>query len=59
MTSADSSRRRPAGPAERRRERRTVLLAGRANLAIAVAKLVGGLLSGSSAMFAEAAHSVA
>jgi cation diffusion facilitator family transporter len=37
----------------------TVLLAGAANLALAVAKLVGGLLSGSAAMLAEAAHSVA
>src|SRR6478752_9011854 len=37
----------------------TVLVAGTANLAIAVAKAVGGLLSGSSAMLAEAAHSVA
>ncbi len=37
----------------------TVLLAGSANLAIAVAKLAGGLLSGSTAMLAEAAHSVA
>jgi cation diffusion facilitator family transporter len=37
----------------------TVLVAGTANLAIAVAKTVGGLLSGSSAMLAEAAHSVA
>jgi len=35
----------------------TVLLAGGANLAIAVAKLVGGLISGSTAMLAEAAHS--
>src|SRR5687768_13434906 len=37
----------------------TVLVAGAANLAIAVAKLVGGLASGSAAMLAEAAHSVA
>ncbi len=38
---------------------RTVLLAGTANLAIAVAKLVGGLISGSTAMLAESAHSFA
>jgi cation diffusion facilitator family transporter len=37
----------------------TVLLAGTANLAIAIAKLVGGLISGSTAMLAEAAHSFA
>jgi cation diffusion facilitator family transporter len=37
----------------------TVLLAGAMNLAIAVAKAVGGVLSGSSAMLSEAAHSVA
>ena len=37
----------------------TVLLAGGANLAIAVAKLVAGALTGSSAMLAEGAHSVA
>jgi cation diffusion facilitator family transporter len=37
----------------------TVLLAGSANLGIAVAKLVGGLMSGSSAMMSEAAHSFA
>src|SRR5678815_1325889 len=37
----------------------TVLLAGGANLAIAIAKLVGGLISGSTAMLAESAHSFA
>lgn len=37
----------------------TVLVAGGANLAIAVAKAVAGLLSGSAAMLSEAAHSVA
>jgi cation diffusion facilitator family transporter len=36
----------------------TVVLAGLANLAIAIAKLVGGLLSHSSAMLSEAAHSL-
>jgi cation diffusion facilitator family transporter len=37
----------------------TVIVAGVANLGIAVAKLAGALISGSSAMLAEAAHSVA
>ena len=37
----------------------TVLLAGGANLLIAIAKAAGGILSGSSAMMSEAAHSVA
>ena len=37
----------------------TVLLAGGANLLIAIAKAVGGIMSGSSAMLSEAAHSVA
>jgi cation diffusion facilitator family transporter len=37
----------------------TVLVAGAANLGIAVAKAAGGLISGSSAMLSEAAHSFA
>src|SRR5690242_20726754 len=39
--------------------RRTVLIAVMANAVVLVAKLAGGLLSGSSAMLAEAAHSLA
>src|SRR5215216_3567725 len=39
--------------------KKTVWIAILANGAIAVAKLAGGLVSGSAAMFAEAAHSVA
>jgi cation diffusion facilitator family transporter len=38
---------------------RTVLVAGAANLFIAVAKVAAGLISGSSAMLAEGAHSIA
>jgi cation diffusion facilitator family transporter len=48
------SRERDAGES-----RKTVLIALTANATIAVAKLGGGLLSGSAAMFAEAAHSLA
>ena len=36
----------------------TVLVAGGANLLSAVAKLVAGLASGSSAMLSEAAHAI-
>jgi cation diffusion facilitator family transporter len=39
--------------------RRTVIIAGAANLFVAIIKLAAGLLSGSSAMLAEAAHSAA
>jgi len=38
---------------------RTVLIAGAANLFVGAIKLVAGLLVGSSAMLAEAAHSAA
>jgi cation diffusion facilitator family transporter len=37
----------------------TVVIAGLANLGIAIAKLIGGLISHSSAMLSEAAHSLA
>jgi cation diffusion facilitator family transporter len=51
------------GQAERGQEarstRRTLLIAGAANLFVALIKLAAGLLVGSSAMLAEAAHSVA
>jgi cation diffusion facilitator family transporter len=40
-------------------EKKTVLIALAANAAIAVVKAIAGLLSGSAAMLAEAAHSIA
>lgn len=55
MASSDTAR-KPAGHAA---TRRTVLVAGAANVVVGVAKLAAGLLSGSSAMLAEAAHSAA
>ena len=48
-----------AGNGAHRAARRTVLIALAANASIALAKLVAGVISGSSAMLAEAAHSVA
>jgi cation diffusion facilitator family transporter len=44
---------------EQRRTRRTVLVAGGANIFVGAVKLAAGIMSGSSAMLAEAAHSVA
>jgi cation diffusion facilitator family transporter len=45
-----------SGPAA---TRRTVIVAGTANILVGVAKLAAGIASGSSAMLAEAAHSAA
>jgi hypothetical protein len=53
-SSRSTARTRDAG-----NSRRTVLIAIAANAVIAVAKLGGGVISGSSALLAEAAHSVA
>ena len=39
--------------------RRTVIVAGAANVLVGIVKLVAGILTGSSAMLAEAAHSAA
>ncbi|HEY1621551.1 MAG TPA: cation diffusion facilitator family transporter [Streptosporangiaceae bacterium] len=54
----------PSRPAERRGTdnrdtRRTVIFAGAANLLVGAVKLAAGILSGSSAMLAETAHSAA
>ncbi|GHJ42492.1 cation diffusion facilitator family transporter [Streptomyces sp. TS71-3] len=48
-----------SGTSSDRKTRLTVLVALGANVAIAIAKAVGGLLSGSPALLSEAAHSVA
>jgi cation diffusion facilitator family transporter len=55
----DTSRRSLRRVRDAGESRKTVLIALAANAFIAVAKLAGGLLSGSAAMFAEAAHSLA
>jgi cation diffusion facilitator family transporter len=44
---------------ERKDSARTILIALMANVIIAIAKLVSGLISGSTALLAEAAHSLA
>ncbi|MCM2392147.1 cation diffusion facilitator family transporter [Streptomyces albipurpureus] len=53
MSEPDS---KPAAPTE---STFTVIVAATANLGIAVAKAIAGIISGSSAMLSEAAHSVA
>ena len=57
--SREAERREQAPAPERNATRRTVIIAGAANLFVGVIKLAAGLLSGSSAMLAEAAHSAA
>jgi cation diffusion facilitator family transporter len=55
----ERERRKPASASQRGATRRTVIIAGAANLFVGIIKLAAGLLSGSSAMLAEAAHSAA
>src|SRR5947209_2659225 len=55
MSGRSTARSRDTGAASRR----TVLVALGSNVTVAVTKLVGGLFSGSAAMYAEAAHSLA
>src|SRR5690348_12086143 len=52
-------KRRKAGMAEKSATGRTVLIAGAANIFVGAIKLAAGILVGSSAMLAEAAHSAA
>ncbi|GAA4938802.1 cation diffusion facilitator family transporter [Actinoplanes utahensis] len=59
MTSAETPLVAPTEPPATSESVGTVLVAGAANLAISVAKLVAGLISGSAAMLSEAAHSLA
>jgi len=54
----ESPQRRAVAP-HRKASRRTVPIALAANLVVTLTKLVGGLISGSGAMLAETAHSLA
>jgi cation diffusion facilitator family transporter len=59
MTSSAGQAREQRQAESRQDTTRTVLIAGGANIIVMIAKLVTGILSGSSAMLAEAAHSFA
>ena len=59
MTSGTGQARAEQQAESRKSTTRTVLIAGGANIIVMVAKLVAGVLTGSSAMLAEAAHSFA
>jgi cation diffusion facilitator family transporter len=59
VTSGAGQARADRQAASRRSTTRTVLIAGGANIIVMIAKLVAGVLTGSSAMLAEAAHSFA
>ncbi len=60
MTSSSAGQARAQRQAESRDDTtRTVLIAGAANIIVMIAKLAAGILTGSSAMLAEAAHSFA
>ena len=58
LTRAASDARQPPGTGGQA-TRRTVIIAGAANLLVGVVKLAAGIVSGSSALLAEAAHSAA
>jgi cation diffusion facilitator family transporter len=59
MTSGPGQERAEQQAQARHATTRTVLIAGGANVIVMLAKLVAGVLTGSSAMLAEAAHSFA
>ncbi|GIF05519.1 cation diffusion facilitator family transporter [Actinoplanes siamensis] len=58
-TSVIEGRIEESGPDDEKGSTWTVIVAVAANLAIAIAKIVAGFLTGSASMWAEAAHSVA
>ncbi len=59
MTSGSGQTREEQQAESRQSTTRTVLIAGAANVIVMLAKLAAGVLTGSSAMLAEAAHSFA